>query len=183
VRVLNVGSGTDRAPQKIWPDAKHVSVDLDPDSGADILADVRTLPGDLGEFDIVFAAHVLEHLPRLHILDTIRHWASYLKPGGEMHVFVPDLMWAAKQMAVTEELSLMLLQHIFGSGEDELHVHRMGFSVKILRDLLRLGGLHVQEAKVVTYYIALGSANPAEADRMEKAKQIYAVAVKPREEG
>jgi predicted SAM-dependent methyltransferase len=154
-------------------------VDLNDGVGADVVADVRDLPDNLGEFDVIFSAHVLEHLPRRDILPTVQHWTKYLKPGGRMHIFVPDLLWAAKEIAEREEVTTLLMMHLYGGQQSELQVHRMGFTVKMVRELLTLSGLIVREAAIMPYSIRVTTAT---GETESRAKQIYAVAVKPREE-
>ncbi len=40
-------------------------------------------------FDVVFSSHTLEHI-RNPILDTLRYWASFVKPGGRLVLYLPD---------------------------------------------------------------------------------------------
>lgn len=45
-------------------------------------------------FDLIFAHHVLEHIPHHEALDTLAHWVDRLNNGGLLYVCVPDLLWA-----------------------------------------------------------------------------------------
>jgi len=40
-------------------------------------------------FDVVFSSHTLEHI-RCPILDTLKYWATFLKPNGRMILYLPD---------------------------------------------------------------------------------------------
>lgn len=40
-------------------------------------------------FDVVFSSHTLEHI-RYPILDTLRYWATFVKPGGRLILYLPD---------------------------------------------------------------------------------------------
>lgn len=40
-------------------------------------------------FDVVFSSHTLEHI-RYPILDTLRYWTAFVKPGGRLILYLPD---------------------------------------------------------------------------------------------
>jgi SAM-dependent methyltransferase len=84
-RTLNLGSGGEYDPYEI-------SVDLAKDSRATYKRDIRNLPEDWADqFDIVKAQHVLEHFGFGETQDIVNEWARVLKPGGTMHLIVPDI--------------------------------------------------------------------------------------------
>lgn len=41
-------------------------------------------------FDVVYASHVLEHIPWYMLEDTIKEWSRILKPNGVLEIWVPD---------------------------------------------------------------------------------------------
>jgi SAM-dependent methyltransferase len=41
------------------------------------------------EYDTVFSSHTLEHM-KTPILDTLRHWLTFVKPGGTLVLYLPD---------------------------------------------------------------------------------------------
>lgn len=63
------------------PTVKQVSV-------ADIKGDVTKIPSDIGKFDYIIARHILEHC--VDIVATLKHWKSFLNPGGRLIIAVPD---------------------------------------------------------------------------------------------
>lgn len=85
--VLDIGCG----PEKIvtW------ALSVDHHFKADIKADVSPDSGQLKKaldghrFDVVFSSHTIEHL-RSPLLETIKYWFSFVKPGGELILYLPD---------------------------------------------------------------------------------------------
>jgi SAM-dependent methyltransferase len=86
--ILDIGCGS----KKIVPWATSVDhydphaefkVDVDAASKAlEQLLNGRT-------FDVVFSSHCLEHM-RSPILETLRYWIKFVKPGGSMILYLPD---------------------------------------------------------------------------------------------
>ena len=50
----------------------------------------RHLPFPDGTFDIVYASHVLEHIPWFDSERVLREWARVTKGGGRLEIWVPD---------------------------------------------------------------------------------------------
>lgn len=50
----------------------------------------QPLPFDDGLFELIYASHVLEHIPWYQTVKTLREWGRILKPGGVLEVWVPD---------------------------------------------------------------------------------------------
>jgi SAM-dependent methyltransferase len=48
------------------------------------------LPFKDGEFDIVYASHVLEHIAWYDTVRVLREWARVIRVGGAMEIWVPD---------------------------------------------------------------------------------------------
>ncbi len=179
MRVLDIGSGSDSPLAEVWPEAELVTVDLNPDANPTVVCDCRELPDDLGMFDMILAAHLLEHIPRRDVLPTLRGWVAHLEPGGTLHVIVPDLMWAAEEMVKSGGATNAGLQHIYGNQNNEFQYHYIGFTVVLLRDVMMRAGLSVQDAKTSWYIIRV--AGP-DGDIDVKARQIYVIGMKPTEE-
>lgn len=69
--------------------AQYITVDIDPTSNADVIADAHKLPFDDGAFDIVIANNVIEHLsePRTGVSEIHR----VLVANGVMYFTIPFL--------------------------------------------------------------------------------------------
>ena len=50
--------------------------------------DARVLPYEDNSLEEIRASHVLEHIPRHQVNETLRHWVSKLKPGGILRIAV-----------------------------------------------------------------------------------------------
>lgn len=48
------------------------------------------LPFEVGSFDLIYASHVLEHIPWHQIRGAVADWVRILKPGGTIEIWVPD---------------------------------------------------------------------------------------------
>lgn len=50
----------------------------------------KALPFKDGTFDIIYASHVLEHVPWYLVEQTLDEWVRILKPSGHLEIWVPD---------------------------------------------------------------------------------------------
>lgn len=88
MRILHAGCGIDRLPA--WLEGEEVRLDLEPAVKPDIVASFTDL-GDIGEFDVVYCSHALEHLYPQDVSAALKEFRRVLKPGGKVVLFVPDL--------------------------------------------------------------------------------------------
>ena len=177
LRVLDLGAGSARVAAQLFPDATIVTVDIDAAVMPSYVCDARELPPDMGQFDVVVASHILEHLPRLEVGPVLRHWVSYIKLGGRMQLHVPDLGWVAKELVRHQGVvQAGLLLHIYGDQGNEWGFHRCGFTALLLRALLRKAGLWVERLDSLPYQIVKTSVD-GEKSRFD-AKQLVVKAIK-----
>lgn len=74
-----------------------LNVDTRADVGADIVSDILDLAEiRTGEADIIYACHVLEHIPRPRLMDALKEWHRVLKPGGVLRLAVPNFAELAR---------------------------------------------------------------------------------------
>lgn len=173
MRVLDLGAGRNNVARQMFPDADVVRVDINENVQPDVVADVRELPDDLGEFDAIVASHLLEHFGRTEATPLLQHWFSHLKSGGELHIMVPDLVWAAEEL-VKQRVTVHLLMHIYGSQGGENQYHKFGYTMLLLRDLVERAGYTVRDATTAMYGIQF----PLGTEPV-RARMLYVKAVKP----
>lgn len=108
-------------------------------SVADLHADITALCYAPESLDEIRLHHVFEHFPRPVACGLLAVWFSWLKPGGRMHIEVPDFLRTAciilnplasfKKQAVAE-------RHLFGSHEASWAVHCEGYSPDMLKNMV-----------------------------------------------
>lgn len=87
--ILHPGCGH----QKILPGfemLKEVRLDIDPTCNPDIVASITDM-GDIGEFDMIYTCHTLEHLYDFDVVKALSEFHRVLKPEGVAVIIVPDV--------------------------------------------------------------------------------------------
>jgi SAM-dependent methyltransferase len=81
---LEIGPGSKRQPG-------FTTFDIDGKADADLRGDAADkLPWPDNTFEIVFASHILEHIPWYYSERALREWVRVLRPSGRLEVWVPD---------------------------------------------------------------------------------------------
>ncbi len=89
-RHLEIGPG----PKVI---AEFERLNIVPDCDVDYVGDARDLSMfHDGEFNVVYASHVLEHIPWYQTLDVLKEWRRVLANDGFLEVWVPDSLKIAQ---------------------------------------------------------------------------------------
>ena len=65
-------------------------MDIDPGCNPDIVGSITDI-GDIGEFDVVYSCHCLEHVHGHEVARVLAEFHRVLRPGGAVLIFVPDL--------------------------------------------------------------------------------------------
>jgi len=95
---LEIGPGKKRQPG-------FITVDVDPAADVDHVCNaVDNLPFQDGRFRVVFASHVLEHLPWYQSLQAVVEWVRVMGHGARLEVWVPNGYKVAKAMCRFEEV-------------------------------------------------------------------------------
>lgn len=153
MEVLEIGGNVKPQAHIIFPDAKVVSLDVDPAMKPDIVADAGNMPEALhGRFDAIFASHVLEHFSYWKEQDVLKGWIRCLKPDGELHIVVPSAEWAAREV-LSEKPSPAIHGHMLAGQVNGWDVHLNIFTMRKLRSLFERVGLTVFRARTGEYSI------------------------------
>lgn len=112
--------------------------------GIDYIGDLRNLSqfGD-GEFDKVYASHVLEHVGQADALNTLKGVHRILKPEGLFFVSVPDLEVLSHIILnpiATSEAKFHAMRMMFGGQIDAHDFHYFGWTMDFLSQFLSSAG-------------------------------------------
>jgi SAM-dependent methyltransferase len=108
----------------------------------DRYADLRALPYEPNTVDEIRSVQSLEHLDMKEGPRVLRHWREILRPGGVLHVDVPDFEETARQLlAQPDEASKeWYYRLVYGSQKNAYAFHKNGFSPARLEWMLREAG-------------------------------------------
>lgn len=176
LRVLEIGAGPKPQAKKLLPDTFIETMDIDPQYKPTYLHDAATIPQELyGKFDLVFASHVLEHFPWYETHNVLVEWRKALRVGGELHVLVPSLEWAAEQI-LSGHPSKAINGHLYAGSQTQWDVHKAGFTLPILRAHFERARLAVALAESGPYPIAISG-------EIMRAEQHYIIGRKGSDDG
>jgi predicted SAM-dependent methyltransferase len=91
-----------------------------------------------GSVDEIYACHILEHISRKDIIDTLSHWSRLLRVGGKLRLAVPDFE-AVVKLYMRDPLNLheSLLGLLYGGQRNKWDYHTMPFDFANLNRLLK----------------------------------------------
>lgn len=83
--LIHLGCGNINSPE-------FINVDTKPAPHIHYIMDATDLSFFQDNYaDLVYACHILEHVPEKNILKVLYEWKRILKPGGVLRISVPDL--------------------------------------------------------------------------------------------
>jgi len=139
---LDLGAGSTR--ETAW-----TTLDIDPQSKADIIADATKLaPIPDASCDHIRAAHLLEHLYHFQIADTLELWLSKLKPGGLLTLYIPDIFTEMERFLLRDDHPQRFFAIVYGQQwtENPAAIHKTGFWPERIEELLFAAGFHQVQA-------------------------------------
>ena len=151
--VLDVGAGERSVARSMWPDATVRTLDADPALKPDVVGTLLSIPEPDDTYDAVVASHVLEHVEYRDATTALKEMRRVVKLGGEVHILVPSLEWAARQI-LGESMSPVTIPHIYGLQTTPWQYHKAGFRLADLRDLMTSVGLRVVVARRAVYHVS-----------------------------
>ncbi len=114
---------------------------------ADRFQDITSLDYPRNSANLIVCVQTLEHLTKEEVNRALNNWHTLLKPGGVLHVDVPDFEETAKLLLAqeSEEAKEWYYRLIYGSQKDNFSIHKDGYSEKKLRNILAEHGFkHVR---------------------------------------
>jgi SAM-dependent methyltransferase len=95
VRQLHIGPGRDKLPG-------FETLDILP--GCDHQADAsKWLPFKDRTFNLIYASHIIEHIPWYDTVQTLQEWLRILRPGGKLEVWTVDMLRVAHHLIAYEQ--------------------------------------------------------------------------------
>lgn len=143
--------------------AKLITLDIDVNQKPDVVADAAAMPEELyGQLDGLLASHVLEHFPYRQTVSVLEGWVKCLKDGGELHILVPSLEWAAREV-LSENPSPAVYAQLYAGQVTQWDVHYTGFTMRKLRQIMEMVGINVHTATTGVYHLRVGTLGEFEA--------------------
>ena len=153
----NLGAGTDIRPG-------FINVDIQKFPGIQKKANVMSMP-DIPDSsaEFIVAQHILEYIPRLMMIPTLKEWVRILQKDGVLEVRVTDLGELTKAMYLNQisgELGLhheIVLSLIYGRQDDSWDIRYNGFTSDFLQGILRGLGLEITNATREDYDVIVSA--------------------------
>lgn len=121
--------------------AGFINVDTRPGPHVHYVCDVTDLTvfAD-NQADLVYASHVLEHVPHPALRETLWQWRRVLRPGGVLRLSVPDFdkIVAIYQSCERDMASVQAV--LMGGQEERSNTHYTAFNRTYLEEKLREAG-------------------------------------------
>ena len=158
---------------------QYTTLDADPDVKADVYHDIRWKMPDrlIGQFEAVFCSHVLEHIEWKFAQRAVEQLASTLKPGGQLHLFTPDLEWACKKALEGDE-NMSVIGVLYGGQTTQWDYHKCGYTERSLTQLVRMCGMNVVKVEIGKYRGSYRNASGV--DKESLVDQVYVIGEQPR---
>lgn len=107
---LNLGCGPSTS-------SEFVNIDAVPQSHTHYVADIQHLfmfPSN--SVDLIYASHVIEHIPRSELDATLKEWLRVLVPGGILRFGVPDFDQLIKAYQQSDRDIDSIVNQLMGQG-------------------------------------------------------------------
>ena len=147
MRVLHAGCGGAPLPDGAFSGCEEVRLDIDARMNPDVVAPITDL-GDIGEFDVVYCSHTVEHLYPHQVPIALGEFKRVLKVGGRAIVIVPDLegMVLSDLVLYTTKdgLDVTYFDLFYGHRrlieQNPFMAHHCGFTKRLMENVMRFAG-------------------------------------------
>jgi len=114
---LNLGSGNNTSPE-------FLNIDAIPFHHTHQVGDIVDLsPFSSNSVDMIYASHVIEHIPRGEVVKSFKEWHRVLKPGGFLRFGVPDFDQLVEIYNVSDKKVESIVSQLLGQGESGYDDH------------------------------------------------------------
>jgi SAM-dependent methyltransferase len=142
---LNLGCGNKLQPGDDWLNIDRVKPGGIPQDVNFRRGDILALPVEDCTVDGVLMLHVFEHIPPCDVEEALKEIWRVLKPGGFLHLEMPNIATACATLLIAMEktdaqLLMLALRSIYGSHEQDGQNHKWGYSPESLMPILEIGG-------------------------------------------
>jgi len=173
MKCLNLGSGNKRYKD-------YTSCDLFPGKEVDEVFPLQKIPYPDNSIDCLHSEHALEHLGYMEARQALKEWARVLKPGGTLHLMIPDLEVCCRRFveSKTKQSREWWRKTIYGAQKsqadepDEAQRHLTGFTMDEIKEELELVGFQVNSCHRYGDYID-GEMLSIEVDAVKMNKPAY----------
>lgn len=127
------------------------------DAKVDIWDFTSPIPEEyFGKYDAVISNNTLQRVNYMNALATINAMKSCLREGGELHVIVPALEWACREV-LSENPSPACMVVLYGGQGADGSVHTSGYTMRLLRAHFERSGLSATKATTSIANINIGN--------------------------
>ena len=135
---LNLGCGNE-------PKKGFTNIDIKKFPGVDLICDIRRLDVyDDESVSLITAHEVIEHLPFIETVSTLKEWHRILRPGGTLYLTMPDLEKLCELFLENKDGKRWTWWHkcIYGNQMEGYpsNEHKRGFNRAELERCLRKAG-------------------------------------------
>lgn len=160
-RLLHPGCGFAELPEWL-KNVEEVRLDIDDDCRPDIKASITDM-GDIGEFDLIYTCHTLEHLYQYDVAKALSEFHRVLKSGGMAFILVPDIEGVRCDTTVLYESPagpICGLDMYYGLTcyveENPYYAHHTAFVKETMEEQLKQAGFEVLAVKRLPDFNLMG---------------------------
>lgn len=144
--VLDINQGGIPVSGPQFPDAVIESISFKDFFDGEIATD---------KYDVVVAGHILQLVDRRVLPDFVKRLKNLVHDMGEVHIYVPDMEWAAKMLI--DNKPNPLIQYVLYGNEE--YPHKSGFTLLWLRQLCESAQILVRYSTISAFSVKVGEEN------------------------
>lgn len=116
-----------------------LNIDIDPNNNPDLVDDAWLNSQKENSAHIIYACHILEHIPKSKCQLILYRWLDILAPNGSLYISVPNIRAAMARYLINKDLK-EISGFLWGGQKTEWDFHYNGFDYDSLSNLLTYVG-------------------------------------------